>query len=52
MGLFFPRWLWTLLHRGTVFVAVKPAFPSPPPAPQHPVANDGALRLTAARCVH
>jgi hypothetical protein len=51
MGFFFPRWLWTLLHRGTVFVAVKPMLPSPPPAPQHAI-SDSALRLTAARCVH
>jgi hypothetical protein len=52
MGLFFPRWLWTLLHRGTVFVAVRPTLPGPPPAPQQAVACDSTLRLTAARCVH
>jgi hypothetical protein len=52
MGMIFRRWLRTLLHRGTVFVAVKPAITPPPAAPQQPAAADSTLRLTAARFLH
>jgi hypothetical protein len=46
------RWFWSLLHRRTVFVAVKrvehPALAAAQPAQR----NDGSERLTAARFVH
>jgi hypothetical protein len=52
MGFRLPRWLWNLLHRGTIFVAVRQVNPAPPAAAQTPQRSDTALRLTAARFVH
>jgi hypothetical protein len=48
----FFRRLWILLHRRTIFVAVKQTGRASAAAAQPPQRNDDGERLTAARSVH